>query len=46
MIVALILYLVTISIYIIIVGGNKNKSVEERKIEDEEQMKYLKKYRK
>lgn len=29
-----------------IIGGNMNKSEEERKLEDEEQMKYLKKYRK
>ena len=32
-------------VYLIIVGGNMNKTDEERRTEDEEQMKYLKKYK-
>ena len=32
-------------VYLILVGGNMNKTDEERRTEDEEQMKYLKKYK-
>lgn len=34
---------ISLGMYILIIGGNLNKSDEERYIEDEEQMKYLKK---
>lgn len=50
MITLLILYilatLTALFIYLIIVGANKNKSVEEQKMEDEEQIKYLQNYKK
>ena len=32
--------------YLVIVGANKNKTDEERSYEDEEQMNYLKNYKK
>lgn len=45
MIALLILYIVStltaIFMYLIIVGGNKNKTNEEQRMEDEEQIKYL-----
>lgn len=31
--------------YLIILGGNKNKTDEEQRLEDEEQIKYLKNYK-
>lgn len=50
MITLLILYilatLTALFIYLIIVGANKNKSAEEQKMEDEEQIKYLQNYKK
>ena len=50
MITLLILYilatLTALFIYLIIVGANKNKSAEELKMEDEEQIKYLQNYKK
>lgn len=50
MITLLILYilatLIALFIYLIIVGANKNKSAEEQKMEDEEQIKYLQNYKK
>lgn len=36
---------VVTSLYIIIVGANMDKTPEERKMEDEEQMKYLRDYK-
>lgn len=36
---------VATSLYIIIVGANMDKTPEERKMEDEEQMKYLRDYK-
>lgn len=38
----LLFILNAIFLYLIILGGSKNKTDEERKIEDEEQIKYLK----
>lgn len=50
MITLLILYilatLTALFIYLIIVGANKNKSAEEQRMEDEEQIKYLQNYKK
>ena len=40
-----ILGLITFLILYIIVGGNSNKTEYERKMEDEEQMKYLENYK-
>lgn len=40
----LIFLLITGSLYLVILGSNKNKSDIERQIEDKEQMEYLKKY--
>lgn len=34
-----------LGLYIIILGANMDKTPEERKLEDEEQMKYLREYR-
>ena len=36
---------IALVLYIIIVGANTDKTPEERKSEDEEQMKYLKEYK-
>ena len=48
MIVILIIYiiftLIALFTYLIIVGANITKSEEERQLDDEEQMKYLKEY--
>ena len=41
----LVFYLLILTIYILfLMGSNMNKSEEERKLEDEEQIKYLRKY--
>lgn len=49
MVTLLILYIlmifVSLSIYLVIRGGNKSKTDEERFYEDEEQMNYLKNYK-
>lgn len=49
MITMLILYiivgLITLFTYLIIRGANENKTDYERRMEDEEQMKYLKEYK-
>lgn len=37
---------ITVFTYLIILGASMNKSDEERKAEDEEQMKYLREYKK
>lgn len=39
-----IMITITICIYMIFVGANKLKTEEERKLEDEEQIKYIRKY--
>lgn len=36
---------IALGLYIIIVGANMDKTSEDRKSEDEEQMKYLKEYK-
>lgn len=36
---------IALGMYLVIVGGNMNKTDEERKLEDEEQMNYLKNYK-
>lgn len=38
--------LITISMYLVIVGGNFTKTAEERKIEQEEKLKFLNNYKK
>lgn len=38
--------LITVGMYFVIVGANITKTDEERRLEDEEQMNYLKKYKK
>lgn len=48
MVIMLIIYifltLIALFTYLIIVGGNMNKTEEEKRLEDEEQMKYLEDY--
>lgn len=42
----LILFIVIgISTYLVILGGSKNKTEEEQRLEDEEQIKYLENYK-
>lgn len=36
---------IALGMYLVIVGGNKTKTDEERRLEDEEQMNYLKNYK-
>lgn len=36
---------IALGIYLIIVGGNMNKTDEEKRLEDEEQVNYLKNYK-
>lgn len=45
-VIILIFLLITIFMYLVIVGGNITKTSEERKIENEEEIKFLKNYRK
>lgn len=45
LIVILIFGLIIFFVLCIIIGGNANKSEYERKIEDEEQMKYIRDYK-
>lgn len=40
----LIFLLITVCLYLIILGSSKNKSDIEKQIEDKEQMEYLKRY--
>lgn len=40
------LIVIALGMYLVIVGGNINKTDEERRLEDEEQMNYLKNYKK
>ncbi len=42
----IILLFISLFMYLVIVGANKNKTDEERSYEDEEQMNYLKNYKK
>lgn len=39
--IAIVLLVITLGMYLIIVGGNMNKSNEERYLEDEEQIRYV-----
>ena len=41
----LLLFLISLFMYLIIVGGNLNKSDYEKMLEDEEQLKYIKSYK-
>lgn len=41
----LLFLLIGLPLILIIIGGNKNKTKDEQKFEDEEQMKYLEEYR-
>ena len=45
MIVGLLILLIGISTYLVILGGSKNKTEEEQRLEDEEQIKYLENYK-
>ncbi len=46
-IICLILYFsISLFVYLVIVGGNLDKSEYERKLEDEEQLKYIEDYKK
>lgn len=49
MITLLIIYILAtfsaLFVYLIIIGGNKNKSETEQRFEDEEQIKYLNEYK-
>lgn len=45
MIIVCILFLISLFMYLIIVGGNLNKSDYEKMLEDEEQLKYIKSYK-
>lgn len=45
MIILLFLF-IGLPVILIIIGGNMNKSDEERRLEDEEEMKYIEKYKK
>lgn len=40
-VIIIILPIIVLGMYVVIIGANLNKSDEERKFEDEEQMKYL-----
>lgn len=40
-----IIFIIVASVWLTIYGGSQNKTDEERKMEDEEQMKYLKEYK-
>ena len=44
LIVITLFVIITLETYLVIVGGNLNKTDEEKRIEDEEQMNYLKDY--
>ena len=44
MIIAVIILILVAFVYLIIYGSSQNKSIEERKLEDREQMEYLRKY--
>lgn len=43
--VPLIILINVIAVYLIIIGGNMNKTYEEQRLEDKEQMEYLKNYK-
>lgn len=40
----IVMIIITILIYMILVGANKLKTEEEKRLEDEEQIKYIKNY--
>lgn len=44
-IVCILLFLISLFMYLVIVGGNLNKSDYEKMLEDEEQLKYIKSYK-
>lgn len=44
-IIFLILFLISLFMYLVIVGGNSNKSEYEKKLENEEQLKYIESYK-
>ena len=41
----ILIFLISLFMYLIIVGGNLNKSDYEKMLEDEEQLKYIKSYK-
>lgn len=43
LIISILSIIITLAMYLVIIGGNLNKSENERFLEDEEQMKYLRK---
>ena len=43
--VVILFILIGISTYLIILGGSKNKTKEEQRLEDEEQIRYLENYK-
>lgn len=45
LVVYIIFLIITIFVYLVIVGADKCKTEEERRLEDEEQMNYLKNYK-
>lgn len=45
LIVYIIFLIITIFMYLVIIGANRLKTEEEQQLEDEEQMKYLKEYK-
>lgn len=45
-IIFLILFLISLFMYLVIVGGNSSKSEYEKKLENEEQLKYIESYKK
>lgn len=45
LVVYIILLIITIFMYLVIVGADKCKTEEERRLEDEEQMNYLRNYK-
>ncbi len=46
LVVIILSVLLALGMYLVIVGGNINKSERERMLEDEEQLRYLRNYKK
>ncbi len=46
LVVIILFVLLALGMYLVIVGGNINKSERERMLEDEEQLRYLRNYKK
>lgn len=46
LVVRILFVLLALGMYLVIVGGNINKSERERMLEDEEQLRYLRNYKK